>query len=109
MISDRRLKHWYDKYNKQWFEGILPNHTVLYWEPLVEDGVTCPVYEVDHGQFLIKIDPSLKGVPSYFKIILLHEMVHLSLWPKHPRSQHGKLFQQEMKRLANEGAFKALW
>jgi predicted SprT family Zn-dependent metalloprotease len=110
VVSDRQLKHWYDKYNKLWFNNDLPSHTVLFWEPLPKDaGNTCPVYEVDHGQFLIKIDPSLKGVPCYFKITLLHEMTHLKLWPKYPRSKHGKVFQNEMQRLANDGAFKQLW
>jgi hypothetical protein len=109
MISDRQLKRWYEKYNTAFFGGELPNHTVLFWEPIPDAGHTCPVYEVDHGQFLIKIDPSLKGVPCYFKITLIHEMVHVKLWAKHPRSLHGKLFQTEMKRLANDGAFRSLW
>lgn len=109
MVSDRRLKHWYDKYNAAYFDGQLPTHTVCFWEPMPEAGATCPVFEVDHGQFLIKIDPALKGVPCYFKLTLLHEMCHLKLWPKHPRSMHGKLFQEEMKRLANANAFKTLW
>ncbi len=110
MVSDRQLKHWYDKYNAKWFGGELPSHTALLWEPLVQaDGETCNVYEVDHGQFMIKLDPSTKGFPKMWKLTLFHELCHLALWPKHPKSQHGKPFQQEMQRLANAGAFRNLW
>src|SRR6266704_3601735 len=110
MVSDRQLKHWYDRYNREWFSSNLPLSTVILWEPLVQaDGETCNVFEVDHGQFMVKLDPSIKGFPKVWKITLLHALCHLALWPKHPRSQHGKLFQDEMKRLANENAFRNLW
>lgn len=107
--SDRQLKHWFDKFNTRWFEGKLPS-TIIFWEPPSDSfGVTCPVFEVNDKVFEIKLDPSLKGVPDYWKLLLLHEMAHIKLWPKHPKHQHGKAFQDEMKRLANEGAFKSLW
>lgn len=110
MQSDRQLKHWYDRYNRDWFNSELPSHTVIYWEPIVDgDGSTCPIYEVDNSQFVIKIDPSIKGFLNVWKLTLLHEMVHVRLWPKHSRHQHGKLFQDEMLRLANAGAFRRLW
>lgn len=108
--SDRQLKHWFDKYNAKHFGGQLPTDTLIYWEPPSDSyGETCPVYEVEDKKFLIKLDPALKGVPDYFKILLLHEMVHVKLWPKHPKHQHGQIFQEEMKRLAIEGAFRTLW
>jgi hypothetical protein len=40
---------------------------------------------------------------------LLHEMVHLKLWKKYPKEQHGHRFNKEMKRLARVGAFRNLW
>lgn len=108
MNSDRSLKHWYDKFNGLYFNGELPQ-IVIYWEPLSNaDGSTCPVYEVDHGQFQIKLDPSIKGFPCLWKITLLHEMVHVKLWVKHPKHQHGKLFQTELSRIFNLGAYKKL-
>lgn len=110
MVSDRQLKHWYDKYNLNWFDSSLPSDTLIYWEPPpVAFGTSCPVFENDHKHFVIKLDPSIKGVPDFWKQVLIHEMVHVKLWPKHPRSLHGKLFQDEMKRLANDGAFRLLW
>lgn len=108
--SDKRLAHWYHKWNNQYFASELPVDTVLYWEPLTQDdGETCPVYEIDFGKFAIKIDPATMGFPRYWKMTLLHEMAHLKLWPKHPKHQHGKVFEQEMVRLAQAGAFKNLW
>lgn len=110
MQSDRQLKHWYSKFNRLYFNGSLPDHTVLYWEPpSAAWGSACPVFEVDYGQFYIKIDPSIRSITDYWKMILLHEMVHIKLWTKHPKHNHGKLFQAEMLRIANMGGFKRLW
>ena len=61
---------------------------------------------------LILINPLLKslGCQNYALTTLLHEMVHFDLWLKRRRQcGHGKLFQTEMKRLAEAGAFKGLW
>lgn len=41
---------------------------------------------------------------------LLHEMAHMSVEMNHNRDMgHGKIWQSEMKRLANADAFKNLW
>lgn len=110
MNSEKQLKHWYSKYNKLYFDGELPEHTVLSWEPPdATYGAACPVFEVDHGQFYIKLNPSIKGFSAVWKMALIHEMVHLKLWNKHPKHQHGKVFQAEMLRIANMGGFKLLW
>lgn len=110
MVSDRQLKYWFDKYNSKWFGGELPSNILIYWEPPPSAYAnTCPVFEVDHGQFCIKVDPAVKGIPFYWRQLILHEMVHVKFWSKHPRHLHGKMFQEEMKRLANDGAFKPLW
>ena len=109
MQSDRQLKQAFGKFNRLFWDGTLPEHTVIYWEPLSADaGQTCPVYEVDAGQFVIKIDPMYKGSPKWWKVILLHEMRHLALWTKHPKHQHGKLFRDEEARIFALGAFKDL-
>jgi hypothetical protein len=109
MQSDRQLKNWFAKYNRKYWGGRLAEHTVLYWEPLSADAAsTCPVYEVDRGQFLIKLDPYVRGLGKFWKVNLLHEMVHLALWEKHPRHQHGKLFRDEQARIYMLGAYKDL-
>ena len=109
MHSDRQLKNWYLKYNRRFWAEQLPENTILYWEPLSADAASaCPVYEVDNGQFLIKLDPYVKGLGKFWKVNLLHEMVHVSLWIKHPKHQHGKLFKDEIKRIFLLGAYKDL-
>lgn len=108
--SDSQLKHWYDKYNFKWFDGKLPTDTLIYWEPPpAAYAETCPVFENDHSHFIVKLDPSIRALKQWWKIVLLHEMIHIKLRPKHPKSQHGRLFQEEMKRLAYDGAFRNLW
>lgn len=107
-ISDRQLKNQFAKYNRKYWSGELPEHTVLYWEPLPADATTCPIYEVDRGQFVIKLNPFVKGLSSFWKINLLHEMIHLALWERHPRHLHGKLFKEEQARIYALGAYQGL-
>lgn len=110
MVSDKQLKLWYAKYNRAYFDGTLPEHTYLVWECTAGARAgTCPVFEVDAGQFAIRMDPALRAEKDWWKIILLHEMIHLSLWEKHPKHQHGRLFQQEKDRVYALGALKNLW
>jgi len=110
MQSDKQLAHWYAKYNRAWWGGALPEDTILWWEPPpASHAITCPVYEVADGKFEIRMDPALKGTPDYWKLLLLHEMNHVALWPRYPRHQHGKPFQEAMQRLALAGAMKELW
>ncbi len=110
LVSDRQLKTWYCKFNRKYWNGELPEDTILYWEPLSADaGVTCPVFEVADGKFVIKIDPMYSGMKKVWKTILLHEMCHVRLWPNHSRHEHGKIFQQEKDRIYALGALKDLW
>ncbi len=110
MQSDRQLKNWFLKYNRLFFNGELPESTNIHWEPSPGDHAsTCPVYEVSDNVFEIKIDPALKGVIQFWKMTLIHEMIHVALWRKHPKHQHGKLFQAEKDRIYALGALKHLW
>lgn len=109
MQSDRQLKHWYSKFNRLYFNGELPEHTILYWEPPSSAwGSACPVFEVDYGQFYIKLDPSIRSVTDFWQITLIHEMVHIKLWQKYPKHQHGKIFKDEIKRIFLLGAYNKL-
>lgn len=110
MQSDKQLKHWYAKYNKAFWGGELPEHTVIYWEPPPgAHASVCPVYEVDNGQFVLKLDPAIKGIPEFWRLMLLHEMCHLALWRKHPKHQHGRLFKEEQDRIYALGALRKIW
>lgn len=110
MESDRQLKLWYRKYNKLYWNGELPDNTVIYWCPSPgAHADTCPVFEVADGVFEIKLDPAIQGTVKFWHIMLLHEMVHVRLWPRHPKHNHGKLFEQEKSRIYALGALKKLW
>ena len=44
------------------------------------------------------------------KLTMFHEMNHLYLtYRRHPRVNHGPIFQKGMMRLAKMGAFKGVW
>jgi len=109
--SDKRLRNCYLKFNRQYFNGELPDNTVLFWEPCSLDtaAVCCPVFEISDGCFEIKLDPALKGEKCYWRMVLLHEMIHVAVWKKHPKHQHGKTFEDEKNRIYALGALKKLW
>ncbi len=110
MQSDRQLKRWYAKYNREFFDDKLPQDTVIYWCPSPgAHADTCPVFEVAAGVFEIKIDPAIQGITCFWRMILLHEMIHVALWPRHPKHQHGRLFIAEKDRIYALGALKKLW
>ena len=102
MKSDPQLKRWYQKYNRLYFGGTLPDAFVWYEVPA---GAYADCQLVD-GVWRVRINPSLAGWPSIARWSLLHEQVHIMLWPNR---NHGRKFQAEMLRLAEAGAFKDLW
>ena len=110
MQSDLQLKRAFNQYNKKYFASSLPDNTILHWEPTPKcDGVICPIFEISDNCFIIKIDPAIKGEPCWWRLVLLHECIHLSLWKKHPKHQHGKVFQEEKNRIYSLGALRHLW
>ena len=52
----------------------------------------------------IHMDPALQLYPKFMRIILLHEMIHIS----NPRLSHGKRFNQQIERLRSLGAYDGL-
>jgi hypothetical protein len=55
----------------------------------------------------IAIDGEIERFEAYRT--LLHEMAHISVDRKNRNHGHGKMFQDEMKRLARAGAMRLLW
>lgn len=100
--SDPSLKRLYNKYNRLYFEGSLPN-AVVWWEPVASAYATCAF---ENGVCKIRINPALYGWSATAKMTLLHEMVHAKL---HPDTSHGDIFNAEMLRLAYAGAFNDIW
>jgi hypothetical protein len=111
MESDPSLRRAFLRYNDLYFDGRLPHDLTLYWEPsrgnLAE---TCELETLeDTGgtpDLVVRLDPTLRFSSRMWHFTLLHELVHVDLYP---HRGHGKRFQKEMLRLANAGAFHKLW
>ena len=94
-----KLQRVYKYYNRRYFGSLLPTDTPVYWEKISEYG--CITTEDE-----IILNSAYRKVAEVWRLTLLHEMVHLYL---KPYRGHGKRFQQEMVRLAKQGALKYLW
>jgi hypothetical protein len=95
------LKRIYNRFNRLYFGGKLPDISIV-WEPCGDsNGVT---HMWDGKAKRLCIDPCMRGCTRYVKIIILHEMIHV----KFPRTHHGKVFKAERQRLWDEGAFDRL-
>ena len=111
MRASSYLKGLYNIYNRRYFNGKLPEDTRLYFVPKIgksksAEKSNCAVtYIYAEGPPAILIQKTKFKSMRYVVSDLLHEMSHLSK----PRADHGKVFQGEMKRLADLGAFKEVW
>lgn len=104
MLSDKQLRRWYREYNQRWFSGELPESIDILYAPItgcLGDVIDCPAED-----FIIRINPQCAFDTRMVRMILLHEMAHVAVWPY---AWHGGKFQDEMQRLAALGAFKGLW
>jgi predicted metal-dependent hydrolase len=101
MSSPLALRRAYLHYNRKYFDGKLPRAAEIVWEALP---ATLLGYQKDDDK--IAINDKLKRAWTLWRFTLLHEMCHLKLGHK---ISHGRRFQDEMRRLANEGAFDGLW
>lgn len=108
---DKRLKTQYDKANKLFWDGELPQDTVIGWNDGLIDtvlGMTLGVSdeETNHTFFHIHIHSDIKRFRSVWLMTLMHEMAHVKL---HPYMKHGRKFNEELHRICGRGAFDGLW
>lgn len=107
---DKRLRRWYNDYNRKYFEGRLPKGINLEirwlaWKEPREEAACWPWETPVRAHFNKNY---LNGVAAT-KIALLHEMVHISLYAQgHTTVEHGALFEEETTRLKLAGAYKGL-
>ena len=123
--SAPKLKRTYAHFNRQFFGNRLPKNTIVYWDKAAHRNGDLG-WAVDEEIFLtregtkwnihtrvpttIGISPWLRFSTKLTQLVLLHEMVHIELYPKHDGySKHGKKFQNGMMRLARKGYLKGLW
>lgn len=124
------LEYHFDLFNSRYFKfgqnklqsliGIewsdLDNHNpplmgrVVSYRTLYKAGKKLPD-SLANDRFKIQISKSDQKHPRVWKMTLLHEMVHFALNGKDKSrlSCGSRMFQAEMKRLANAGAFNGLW
>ena len=110
VYNNSYLKSLYNKYNRQFFDGKLPDILVGYAttkqfkKHRVKKG-TCAFTSFDndlHTKPTAIVVHHFDGKSMlYVKADLLHEMVHVSK----PRAEHGKVFKKEMSRIISLGAF----
>jgi hypothetical protein len=110
MRASSFLKGLYNFYNYKYFDSKLPQNTKLFFVTKIGKSKsvaksTCALtYFSDPPVIVIQRTKKAKSM-RYVVADLLHEMSHLSK----PRAEHGEVFQEEMKRLANAGAFQDVW
>ncbi len=108
------LKRLYNMFNKKYFYGDLPDIVVGYATTKqfksnrVKRG-TCAFTSYDDEKHTKAVAIVIHTHPgksmAHIKSDLIHEIAHVA----HPRADHGKAFQDEMKRLAQAGAFEGIW
>lgn len=110
--SDPTLRRWYRQFNRQYFGDTLPpsDDVVLCWEPVAHcDGECAKVHEAgtdrETGDFIIRIDPAYRMSKNVARLVLIHEMVHVKLWPY---VAHGTRFDRELARLCMFPAYRRL-
>lgn len=106
--DNRWLRRQYVSYNKKFFHDLLPQNLSVTFGTIDEKcaGITYLDRDTKEGIAII-IDKNLRNLGRYVKIVLLHEMAHVSVGFKE-RHLHGPLWKQERKRLIDAGAFTPL-
>lgn len=104
VLSDRRLRNWYRNFNRLWFAEGLPEDVDVLYAPV--EGCSGRTFPEDHDAFVIRINPQFSVCERMTRLTLLHEMVHVELWPY---ATHGPRFEARMQELAAAGAMRGLW
>jgi hypothetical protein len=109
-MKDSKLKWYFNSYNLQFFQGKIPPTTpVFFVKNLKMRRIKCDgVYSSLTGS--IKIHESLREHENLVVICLIHEMAHAYLDGKDCRGfdDHGMMYQAELVRLFNAGAYDGL-
>lgn len=105
------LKTQYDKANKYYWDGELPDDVSVGWNSeLTKEALGMTVIvedeETNHRIIQIHLHTDIKHLKGVWLMTLLHECCHVKL---HPYMKHGRKFNEEMLRLAGRHAFYGLW
>ena len=111
MRSDRTLKKHYNRINKRFFHGELPQNTCVRWldldedDPRLEDILFGYADKANDGyhKYQIVLSKKMCGPASSRMTTLVHEMIHCYL---NLRDDHGKAFERVRLMLSDRGVFK---
>lgn len=101
------LQFLFVEYNQRFFDNDLPDMPVRWIK--TPRGVAAEFW-TNNGEMGINIHPLFRkwGLLRYVKMLLIHEMAHAKLRNRKIQD-HGRVWNNEMLRLANAGAFYGLW
>jgi len=109
MPSDPDLATDYEQINLDYFHNALPKASVR-WEsgladlgPLIADNFS--VLGLTDGTMIL-INPVVERDPDQRRRALCHEMTHMAVWRQD--TGHGPVFQEQLRHLAELGAFKGI-
>ena len=107
--SDPDLADEYEQINVEYFKNALPAPAVR-WEtglaelgPLIADGFR--VLGLTDGKTIL-LNPSIERDRDQRRRALCHEMTHMAVWKQDVA--HGPIFQDRLRRLSEQGAFKGI-
>jgi predicted SprT family Zn-dependent metalloprotease len=121
-VSDPKLQRIFADYNGRYFEGRLPQETVIRWSRKVTEKGFLGWFSPWALEICLR--PGLRRDEEELRHVLLHEMVHLKLGESARRAgnrlarylahdekglqrlDHDRAFKREMRRLERQGALK---
>jgi hypothetical protein len=109
--SDPVLKRHYNRINKRFFLGELPQDTCVRWldsdedDPRLEDKVFGYADKANDGYhtYQIALSRTLNGPSSSRMSTLIHEMIHLAT---NLRDDHGEAFERVRQTLSDRGVYR---
>lgn len=116
LIRVRDIRRWYRNANAQFFDNALPDLRVTFGDlPGTVLGRTHYRRKIGsrekYNPYKIIIDAILRKpcLEKELARVLLHEMAHVKLGVKISCEVDHGVFEKEMRRLVNVGAFHGLW
>ena len=111
MRSDPVLKRHYNRINKRFFLGELPQDTCVRWldpdedDPRLEDKIFGYAGKADDGyhKYQIVLSRTMNGPASSKMTSLVHECIHIATGL---RDDHGEAFERVRVMLSERGIYK---
>lgn len=105
------LNRWYAATNETYFDDQLPKDVKVIIEEISDDETIAQTEPLGNKKYIIEIDPRWNNDAGEQELSLDHEICHVYLMEQNGDGdrEHGERFQNCMKRLAAENAFRGLW